>query len=221
MNSLLQILFFGALSLPGPRNVTALIDTGLTIPREQLKYLCTDQMYDLTRTTIRDTHGHGTMMFNLISNSIDHTKSCISIIKYCNTCQGGESGIYQKIYNALKIAQKIPNLKYINMSLSIPYDYSDEKEVIQALLDRGVTFSIAAGNESADLNLFCDRYPACYFKNNAQFHVLGALNETTNTKESYSNYGDYVTNWEKVKPGGGTSSAAAIFTNKLIRGLEK
>lgn len=222
MNSFFEMVLLGVLAfVPESRISTALIDTGLSTTQDNIKYLCRDSLFDLTKTTIRDNHSHGSKMFNLIIKNIDYKKNCIAIIKYCDTCTARESGVYAKIYQAVQIAKGLPHIKYINMSLNIDYDYSNEKELIESLLNKGVVFSVAAGNLSQNLDDFCDKYPACYFHQKDTFHVLGALNAQTNTKEIYSNFGSYVTNWEQVPYLGGTSSAAAIYTNKLIRGIAR
>lgn len=229
MNNLFNILlsktlvfnvFYSLYTVPEIRNVTVLIDTGLNITEKNVDYLCQKDHFDLTGTGLADRYGHGTMMFNLIVKNIDHSKNCITIIKWCDKCLAYvDHNLKEKLVKASEIARDLKP-KFVNMSYVGSLYSNEEKNNIQIAIDSGTMFSVAAGNEGKELNIGCDNYPACYFVN-PQFHVLGAL-FAPEMRAPYSNYGNQVTHWEIIQDvHGGTSSATANHTNKLIRELVK
>lgn len=203
-------------SVPETRNVVVLIDTGLNITENNADYLCQKDHFDLTGTGLGDHFGHGTIMFNLIVKNIDYTKNCITIVKWCDKCLAFvDNNLKEKLVKASQIARDAKP-KFVNMSYGGWLYSTDEKNNIQDAMNNGTVFSVAAGNEGKNLDTLCDKFPACYF-NDPKFHVLGAL-YAPGMRAPYSNYGKQVTHWEIIQTiNGGTSSATANHTNRLIR----
>jgi serine protease len=87
----------------------------------------------------------------------------------------------------------------INMSLGGTDPNPAERDAIRAALDRGVFFSLSAGNEADDGNPAT--YPASYAKDLDGVVAVGAVTRSLN-RAYYSSYGPFV---ELAAPGGDSS----------------
>ena len=198
------------------RTKIAIVDTGIDLSRNLalMAFLCHQEQADFTSSTLLDTSGHGTTMAGLITQGLDSSKYCISILKVWD--RGGNAC---RIVKALNTAMSY-NVSYVNISMSgDEYSFS-ERQVIEAPVAKGVVVTMAAGNEGQNLDRKCQVFPACYSIKGA--YVVGALEHGTTA--GYSNYGQTVNAWA---PGSnqcvngwcvsGTSAATANFLNYLIK----
>jgi len=222
------LLFTNTLSARIP---IAVVDTGIRKTHIIKPYLC-DQEIDLTGHGIYDAHGHGTNIAHILASHIDKRRYCLFIIKWYHneqvedTIKGIEyafkvGNIAVSIMSAIKKSQA----RYVNMSLSGTISYWKELQMIRELLQDGVVFAVAAGNDGKDLSKSCNVYPACYDINHGNFYVIGG---SKNGIISHSfNHGGPVDSYEEaydISAGGfkfsGTSQATPIFLGKLIKRLK-
>jgi hypothetical protein len=102
--------------------------------------------------------------------------------------------------------------------MSGTYFGKKEFDVIKKFIINGGVLTVAAGNNSSNLDKKCNAFPACYrkllpYKN---FHVVGASDTGS------SNYGKVVTDIEKGSNVGfpvmsGTSQASAVKMSKILK----
>lgn len=204
------------------RTKIAIIDTGLNIYPSIQQFMCNQEHFDYTSQGFIDNNGHGTNIATIISKNVDFNKYCMVIYKYY--VGSNEQSLYNEL-KALKDIAKDDAIKFVNFSSSGNGSNPDEQDAIEDIVKKKVYFVTAAGNNGEDTKLH-PAYPGCYNLNSKYFRTIG--NEGNKT----SNYGKCVTHWEKgssVCAGktqqeqqiclSGTSQAAAIHTNKLVRGL--
>lgn len=203
------------------RTKIVVIDTGIQ-NREDIKpYLCTGKHYDLTDTGIEDKHGHGTNIAGIIAKKMNPLTQCLLIIKYFST---DKADTFQREIEALKLVLTIPNVKFVNFSSGGQGGKYEERMAIQNIVEKGIYFVTAAGNDSQNLGLdgYCNYYPACYNFLSKFFRVVG--NGTSqNKKAASSNYGGPVTDWRNgmnvdgfgIKMSG-TSQSCAVMTSYLV-----
>lgn len=196
------------------REKIVIIDTGLKITKEITPYLCSSS-YDSTKTGIKDNHGHGTNIVNIIAENMNPKKNCLYIIKFWNN--GELEGTFNNYMKALRHIKTLTNVTYINLSLDGPLPDNDEMDLLKHFLSKNIKINVAAGNNNLNLDETCRAFPACYKISNPNFHVVGS-----NTG-FYSNKGKVVKYWENgsiVKAGGftfsGTSQATAIHTRNML-----
>lgn len=217
---ILMSLLFALSARAENRIKVAVIDTGIA-PTNYIKpYLCSDS-YDVSGHGVRDITGHGTNIAHIISKGIDNTKYCLMIVKWFHDgSAGGEESIRLNI-KAINLAIK-NGARYINASLSGTGSDSGEQVVYRKALRLGIQVVVSAGNNGLNLNRKCEAYPACYAFKKSNFHVIGGLKKNSIAYDL--NWGGPVTDYEnadKVEGGGitlsGTSQAAAVYTNKLLK----
>lgn len=201
-----------------PRIKIAIIDSGIRDIPSSKKYICENGMYDLTGFGILDQHGHGTNIAGIITEGLDYKKFCIVIIKWFHTeDQQQKVPDFSCVGKAIEVALNT-NAKYINLSLSGGYQNGYELKQIQRGLASGTVFTVASGNNGADLSKNCWVYPACYTLKNKNYHVVSTVDLPS------SNYNGPVTD---RMPGNnicgydiclnGTSQATALFLNSVLK----
>jgi hypothetical protein len=188
----------------------AVIDSGLKAEYVLKAKLCPTGHKDFTKTGFNDTNGHGTNIVGLIVNNTQLKNYCIVVIKAYDS---------QKSYitEALQHAHAL-KLEVINISGGGIGIIPAERQAILSLLDLGSTLVVAAGNNSHNLDLDCNFYPACY---DPRIYVVGNLS-------SQSNYGKIVDikyNGNKQTAFGvtlsGSSQATALFTADVLNNIKK
>jgi hypothetical protein len=142
----------------GPIKV-AIIDTGIS--DIGTTHLCATGHKDFTGSgSIVDRHRfkHGSNIAAIIEEEAGPGNWCMVILK----AYGGPAGM-EAYLKALKYveAQKFP---ITNISMSGLEPDATETAVLKRMLDAGQVIVVAAGNDSLDLNLNCNSYPACVDK---------------------------------------------------------
>lgn len=207
------------------RTKVAIIDTGLYLSDKIRLYVCNDKHYDFTKTSINDTHGHGSNIAAIIVKNVNPNDICIKIIKFTTGEDQFEPSSYLK---ALDIAVHDSTVKYINISAGGEGNVPDERNLILEGLRKNKNIIVSAGNNNRKLSLGCNVFPACYFFLYTNFRVIG--NGSDNLRRNqHSNYGLAVTHWQDgmnvcagetengIQCHSGTSQATALHTNFLIR----
>lgn len=191
------------------------IDTGISLTDSNRKFFCKESK-DFTGTGLEDHNGHGTNISGIISKHLDASKYCIVMIKYYDLKNDGLEAYLEALQYAITL-----NINFLNLSVE-GYSYNTEEKALLAKITRnGVKVVVSAGNDAWDFDITgCIVFPACYpFKKN--FYVVGSSNSR------YSNRNGPVKYYENGTQEGfgiikiGTSQAAAVLTNKLVRGLVK
>lgn len=182
-------------------------------------FLCDSGNVDLTGEGIRDTNGHGSNIAAIIAKNMNPETHCIMVVKWWHDSKIHNRSLFAAVDTAIE-----NGANYINMSLAGYVPDKEEERSIRKALRVGVTVVVAAGNESSDLGVVCDVYPACYNFNSRRFFVVA--NYVDGQPYMSSDFGGPVNAYENgvaITAGGytmtGTSQSAAKFTNKLIRGL--
>lgn len=204
------------------RRKIAILDTGIDedFPSQ---YLCSEGNKDFTGLGLHDYIKHGTHLAYIIKDYINPKQECLLILKFYDHTASVHSGPLMDAYRHLKTI----DISFLNMSFGGEVFSPMEKETINTLLDKGVIISVAAGNNSLNLNISCDYYPACYKFNNSNFHVVASC-DSSGKIAKYSNFNGPVTecnNGTKVKAGPytftGTSQSTAIQTGKNVENSHK
>ena len=207
------------------RTRIAILDTGVNVSERMSKYLCKDGSVDLTGYGLDDVVGHGTNLVGIIEKYVDPTKNCIQMIKWFhdeeNWHQTPEVSRLKILTKAVDIAV-LSGAKYINMSYGGTDFLAAEKEAIIRGLHKGVIFFTAAGNESSNLSIACNFFPACYKVHSKLFHVVA--NWDGDKFAESSNYGGPVNayeNGQSVEGEGvimsGSSQSTAVALGKEVR----
>lgn len=192
----------------------AVIDTGLDNTYSKYVPLCPNGHKDFSGEGFNDYHGHGSNVTGLIVDNAKVKGYCIIIIKaYAFKNQPPKEYLVEALEYAYSIK---PNI--INLSSGGLDTFQREKSVVLKILDSGITLIVAAGNNSTNLDLDCNYYPACYDK---RIYVIG-------NKALSSNYGGpvkvYYNGNNKTAFGrtmSGTSMATALFTADLLKTIAK
>jgi len=203
----------------------AVIDTGLNLRDPRFKRdLCKTGHRNFTQNeSIADTNGHGTFMAALIQQYSGRGNYCILIEKYYSSKQT-ESDTIKAMAAAIKSAIQ-QGATIVNISGGGGGYNQDEHDLIVNNPD--VTFIVAAGNESHDLDIPGNEYyPASYYLDNEQ--IVGAV-DSEGTRPNFSNYGSHVIAVElgvdvpfpyiingEISHVSGTSPATAIHTGKEV-----
>lgn len=213
---ILLILFISFSSFAENRIKVAVIDTGLSYKQSISNYMCDNGHIAVINSNPYDIQGHGTNIISIISKSINPKTHCIVSYKVIEHSKGNYKTILAR-EKALDMILKDKLIKYINISLESNALFKHELLTIVSLLKRGVVISVAAGNDSINLDKKCHVFPACYKKyiNSNNFRIVGA-------KGSYSNYGSIVTDiFSGYRVGypimTGTSQATAQKTAQLLQ----
>lgn len=210
--SLLILLFS---SIVYAKDITVMsIDTGVDLSHQLLK----DHAINVNDDDYRDYNSHGTHVAGVI------LKNTCSQVKFIS-CRYYHEFWEIPSKNSLTCFKKAIDLKvdYINFSSGGENPNEIEKLLIKTLIENGTKVVVAAGNENQFQGNY---YPAKY--DVKDLIVVGNL-KLKGVKHKLSNWGYKNMVWEigtKVKstlPNGqfgiksGTSMAAAIRTNKLLR----
>lgn len=201
---------------PKEKHITvAVVDTGI---RPGIPGQCSFGI-DLTNTSLKDAHGHGTNIAGLIHKYAYDADYCQIPIKFKSGFDGNYGLRNEKI--ALRYAID-SNVDIINLSLGGSDPDPGEKALIEEALNKGILVVAAAGNDGHDLDIACDWFPACY---DLRIYMVGSLNRFGYALPS-SNFGKVVQYWQlglsQLGNGivmSGTSQATAIQTGKLVRRL--
>lgn len=205
----------------------AIVDTGLDLKDPRFAHvLCKSGHKDFTGDGIKDYHGHGTHIAGLVRMYAGSAGYCLMIVKYYAEGVPGAINATREI-EAMTWAVS-HGADIVNVSGGGP-----KSSAVEALLIHdhpGVTFVVAAGNESQDIAL-SPYYPASYGYGNMV--VVGNAKEepaSSDVRSETSNFGEGVNAWEvgvdalSTLPKGtgkisGTSQACAIRTGKIVKQL--
>jgi subtilisin family serine protease len=201
----------------------AIVDTGLNLNDPRFKdHLCYTGHKDFTETGLEDTDGHGTFVAGLITKYAMEGNYCLLIYKYYEDKTPGYITLQREVKafeEAVKNGAKIVNF-------SAGGEEFDEDEYLAVNDHPDVTFVVAAGNESKNIDTEEGHfYPASYHTVNTV--IVGNVLETGSVAP-YSNWSNKKMFWEvgdvnstlpNNKEGRmrGTSFSAAVKTGKLIR----
>lgn len=230
-NWLLKLLFFIAYisvykvaHAAETRKVVAIVDTGMPMTEAVKPYLCNLTHYDVTGKGIADVHGHGTNVAGIITKHMNPKTHCILIIKWWHSekIKQTNAELYKAVVDYTDILHKV-RPDYVNLSLSGNSYLGVERNTLKGLLATGTIITVAAGNDSWDLNKVCNVFPACYDMSSSNFHVVGSWSKLMNRIDAFSNFGKVVTDY---RPGtyvcgfdvctGGTSQASAVMMSELV-----
>ena len=177
------------------KKIVAVIDTGVN------DYAI--DSYDFTNSSTEDVNGHGTMVAAQIIESSDNNALIVSLKAMDDHGNGYISTIIQALNKAMELQVDI-----INMSISAPDLGGTEifKEVVQKVIDSGITIVAAAGNNSgSSIN---------YIPSNIEGVIsVGAMYQGENGeyyRRTSSNF-----NVDYYAEAGTTSVASAIIAGKL------
>ena len=177
------------------KKIVAVIDTGVN------DYAI--DSYDFTNSSTEDVNGHGTMIAAQIIESSDNNALIVSLKAMDDHGNGYVSTIIQALNKAMELQVDI-----INMSISAPDLGGTEifKEVVQKVIDSGITIVAAAGNNSgSSIN---------YIPSNIEGVIsVGAMYQGENGeyyRRTSSNF-----NVDYYAEAGTTSVASAIIAGKL------
>jgi hypothetical protein len=215
----LMILMYSVISIAyaDNREKVLILDTGISSKWVDKKYLCEDGEKSMF-SSVEDTNGHGSNVYNLITENMDSTRYCIVSLRiFGDDDKCSDKDCLSAFHEALKLVVKDSKIKHLNLSLG-GKEKSLDIVVIEKILERGGFVTVAAGNQAKNLDESCDYYPACYketIKNN-NFRVVG------NNWTIRSNFGKIVTDTEFAYKVGvpamtGTSQASAILMSKLLK----
>lgn len=148
--------------------------------------MCRNGVINYTLGQTEDNHGHGSNIVGIISKGINPKTHCIVSIKFYKN----EDSIIENTnsyYKALEYIDSDPQIKYLNLSLGGNAYESREKSYLFGFLKKGMTLTVASGNDGINLDTHGGYYPACYKKEypGENFHVVRAY--------LGSNYGSIVT----------------------------
>ncbi len=214
----------------------AVIDTGLNLNDARFTgHLCeTGHKNFVANEPIDDLHSHGTHITGLIQKYAKDANYCLLIYKYYRE---GDRGSLNMSREVLALKEAIRNGATI-VNYSGGGDEFNEEEYLTIKDNPQVTFVVAAGNESQNLDIPGNEfYPASLFLKNVV--VVGNIDDRGN-KSPHSNWSKKI----KVKEVGmdvrstvpcntfegedkcndtmsGTSQSTAIYTGKLINKLSK
>lgn len=206
----------------------AVIDTGLDLKDYRLKKnLCKiGHKNFVSGETIADNHGHGTHVVGLIETYAVEANYCILIYKYYQEDAPDRANYEREV---LAIKEAIFNgANIINFSGG-GISFGEEESLI-IKNNPQVTFIVAAGNDSKNLDDGHFYYPASLFYKNMV--VVGAL-ESEGHRTETSNYSDRIKAYElgenvfSYLPNNtagymtGTSMATAIHTGKVVANYKK
>jgi hypothetical protein len=202
----------------------AVLDSGLDLKDERFQsVLCKEGHKDFTGTGIEDTNGHGTHIAGLIKQYAKDASYCLVIVKYFDdklTTSKERTDAYKNSLDYL--AKNPPDL--LNVS-------GGGKEGMESeyLFFKNIAYTafVAIGNDNTDLNKSCNYYPACYKKYESLPYIHAVGSECNHIKSSFSNYGEFITDWEcgeavlstaikGMDRMSGTSQATAIATGKYL-----
>ncbi len=208
----------------------AVIDSGIT-PSSNIKQ-CPGLSEDFTGYGLNDDVGHGSAISNFIDMYAGKSDYCQVILKVFDIKDlkkfpDESQGFINAQKWSIKAFQKALDLKVdiINLSAGGAGQIEEEKVLVIKLLNAGIIFVNAAGNNGINLDENCIFFPACY---DDRIYTIGNLT-LNKTPHPTSNYGEkkvkywiigtdvYMNNafWT------GTSFSAAIFSGVAVKTLDK
>ena len=216
--------------------VIAVVDTGFDFQSDwkEIKMLekpklCRFGHKDFTGTGLQDTHGHGTHVAGLIAQQLKDINYCLVIIKVFDPKADNLLNNRRGFMWAIDL--KVQAINYSGGGED--YDVI-ECTIVKRVLDQGILFVSAAGNESSEIN---ERpyYPAmCDTRSIAvqSVEMDGSVSNFSNFSDlSKPNarilYSEHGHNALSIMPGNivgfmsGTSQATAIVTGQKVREMVK
>jgi subtilisin family serine protease len=201
----------------------AVVDSGLNDHPAMGIKRCKGLDKDFTGHGLHDNYNHGTIVAGIIAQNNKDVDYCIAVLKVFDV------GRTPHLFNTIKAFEYIERTGFdvVNYSGGGGAQVFHEKKIFKRLLDKGTKIVTVAGNESSDLDVKCNYYPACY---DDRIIVVGAL-DFNGTRLKSSNYGkivDYTVTGELVFNTGlkkhyyaGTSFATPLVTQALVRSMYK
>lgn len=196
------------------------MDSGYYVNARTFKS-CDNGIYDRNITqdkTMEDNTPHGQNIVHIIAKDLEKVDYCVIFIKIFSE----EFPFDYAKYKQMLVYIKDLNPDIINMSIQGTHVDVIEIIAMNELLKQGINIVASAGNFGKNLDKNCNIYPACVDR---RIQVVGSINPK-GKRSKFSNYGKYVKFWEMgeyINAGGitqkGTSQAAALRTNRLIKEL--
>lgn len=199
-------------------NKVAIIDTGINYKYTQDLPICENGLIDLTRTGMKDNHGHGSNVSEIITRDTKDYDYCLVVFKYIDPSYTEDTFLTLK--RALLYIFVDKDIKILNLSLGGKKEDPIEKFLLTELLEEGIIIVAAAGNDKQDLDKDCNFFPACY-----DDRIIKVGNyEVEGIPSKSSNYGKKINRWYKgtrIAAGGiilsGTSQSTAAITAEEIK----
>lgn len=193
------------------QTVVAVLDTGL--PAVLRAPLCDTGHKDFTNTGLKDTHGHATNLDSILARS-QNKDFCVVYIKIYDG-----HGIWTKRghLKALRYLRDVIKPNYVLLAQSGASQISEELSIFKQLLNKGTKFSVAAGNDGANLGFHCNAFPACYRLDSKNYRVVGWNSRSSNYGGPVK-YDVFYSGKVGSPPASGTSQASAIYLRKWLDG---
>lgn len=235
MKTLILVLFtLSSTCFAEHRQRIVIIDSGLNKDQLDSYYLCDDAPYKsfgtpLSKTpenAVLDVVHHGEVVFDLVTKNVSVQKYCVTFVKVEVTY---DATTQKNLLDALRYSTMLKP-RFFNMSFSSIgiRDIYEELEAyyLKEISEHGIV-TIPAGNHNLYLSKSqCVEYPACHFFQAKNIHVVGSYKNVGTIKESkepYSNWGEYVTDKAdgsnvcyKQHCASGTSFSAPKILNKFL-----
>lgn len=216
MKLFVLILLFPSLLFAKTAKI-AVIDSGLD-DLTNVK-LCKDGLQDFTNTNMNSSYRkHGNNITHIITDGLEKKDYCIYHLKYYKDY---DLGPLDNEVKAIDFAIKM-KVDIINLSLSGPYGYATEFNVINKALAAGIIVVVAAGNDGFNLDEKCLAFPACYPFHNDRFIVV------SNSRGKTANHGKvakFSVDGENIRAGNvtmsGSSQSTALVTHSIVKRLLK
>lgn len=190
------------------------IDSGVSLAQSKQHFMCKNGVKSTVKDNGIDNNGHGTNIIGIISKDMDK-KYCIISIKVWE--QNKDSIVYYERGLLLAISLKP---RFVNISMNGTQYSLREYLSIKNGINKGIKFIVAAGNNSTNLDLKCENYPACIKTMLVKEQKDSLIVVSTDDTDS-RNYGKVVDKYLHGKDIGfpkmtGTSQATASFTASQV-----
>ena len=128
----------------------AVIDTGYNTSNYSFT-ICPEGSKDFTGRGMNDVVGHGQNVSHIIWDRIKiKTNVCLIPIKFFHNDK--DANTLENLIKSLEYAYNIDGLDFINFSGGGYNSNSDEKHIINKLIEKNVIIVSASGNDRQDLN---------------------------------------------------------------------